>query len=137
MKCDVYLTFDGNCEEAMEFYKDIFGGEFSMLMRYKDGPPEYMQPGIEDKIMHVTLNFGYNCELKASDSFHQPLNKGNNFHVSFDAEDEHQAYAIFQGLSDGAQITMPYNDVFWGGKFGSLIDKYGIQWMVSGPSAKS
>ena len=131
MKCDVYLAFDGNCEEAMLFYKDILDGEFQVMMRYKDGPPEYSKPEIENKIMHLTMTFGHGCVLRGSDSFHIPLNKGNNFHVSVLADDEEQGYAIFKGLSEKATITMPYNDVFWGGKFGSLVDKFGIQWMVS------
>ena len=133
MKCDVYLSFDGNCEEAMNFYKDIFDGEFQVVMRYKDGPPEYSKPEIEDKIMHVTMTFGNGSELKASDDFHMPINKGNNYHVSVLADDEEQGHAIFTGLSEGAQVTMPYNNVFWGGKFGSLVDKFGIQWMISSP----
>ena len=132
MKCDVYLTFDSNCEEAITFYKDIFDGEFRVMMRYKDGPPEYMSsPEIVNKIMHVTITFGNDCELKASDSFHQHLNKSNNFNISFLAEDDTQAQAVFNGLSEGGTIIMPYENVFWGGKFGNLIDKLGIQWMVS------
>lgn len=134
MKCDIYLSFDGNCEEALNFYRDILDGEVVMMMRYKDGPPEFSQPGIEDKVMHTTLKLGDNGELKMSDSFHEPLNKGNNFHVSIDAEDPQQGHAIFSGLSEGGHVTMPYNDVFWGGKFGSCIDKFGVQWMVSAPS---
>ena len=103
-----------------------------LLMRYKDGPPEYVtSPEIENKIMHTTMTFGNGCELKASDSFHQPLNKGNNFHVSVLADDDEQGQAIFNGLSKDGTVIMPYNEVFWGGKFGSLVDKYGIHWMVS------
>ena len=132
MNCGVYLTFDGNCEEVMTFYQDILDGKFQVMMRYKDGPPEYSKPEIEDKIMHLTMTFGNGGELSASDSFHMPLNKGNNFHVRLLAVDEKQGQAIFDGLSEKAQITMPYNEVFWGGKFGSLIDKYGVQWMISG-----
>ncbi|WP_400079579.1 VOC family protein [Winogradskyella sp. R77965] len=133
MKCDVYLSFDGNCEEAMNFYKAIFDGEFQMVMRYKDGPPEYCKPEIENKIMHTTITFDNGCELKASDDFNMPLNKGNNFHVSISADDEAQGYAIFSGLMEGGKVTMPFEAVFWGGKFGSVIDKFGIQWMVSAP----
>ena len=62
MKCDVYLTFDGNCEEALNFYKDILGGEYSVMMRYKDGPPEYSRPEIENKVMHATITFGKDCD---------------------------------------------------------------------------
>ena len=131
MKCDMYLSFDGNCEEAMNFYKDVFDGKFTVTMRYSDGPPEYLQPGIDNKIMHQTLVFGDGCEIKASDNFHLKLNKGNNFHVSIYTNDENQAISYFNGLAASSEITMPFDEVFWGGKFGSCIDKFGIQWMVS------
>ena len=133
MKCDVYLSFDGNCEEAMSFYKKVFDGEFTVVMRYADGPPEYCQKGTENKIMHMTMSFGDGCELKASDTFHMPIHKGNAYHVSLGVDGEKQGERFFNGLSEGAQITMPYNEVFWGGKFGSLIDQFGIQWMISSP----
>ncbi|WP_299123643.1 VOC family protein [uncultured Winogradskyella sp.] len=133
MKCDVYLSFDGNCEEAMNFYKNVFDGEFLMVMRYKDGPPEYSKPEIENKIMHTTIAFGNGCELKASDDFNMPLNKGNNFHVSIAADDEAQGHSIYSGLLEGGKATMPFEEMFWGGKFGSVIDKFGVQWMVSAP----
>lgn len=131
MKCDMYLTFDGNCEEAMLYYKEVFGGEFSVTMRYADGPKEYIREGIEDKIMHQTLIFGNGYELKASDSFHQPLNKGNNFHISISSDNEDEAVSIFMGLANDGIVTMPFDTVFWGGKFGSCKDKFGVQWMVS------
>ena len=136
MRCDVYLSFDGHCEDAMTFYKEILDGEFQVLMRYKDGPPEFSKPEIENKIMHTTITFGDGCELKASDDFHKSINKGNNFHVSVAADNEEQGQTIFSGLSEGGQITMPFNDVFWGGKFGSVIDKFGIQWMVTAPNGR-
>ena len=133
MKCDVYLTFDGNCEEAMRHYQDVFDGEFGVMMRYAEGPPQYSNPEIENKIMHVTMTFGNGCELKASDQMDMPINKGNGYHVSVLADDVDQGQAFFSGLAEGGQVTMPFNDVFWGGKFGSVIDKFGVQWMVSTP----
>ena len=131
MKCDMYLSFDGNCEEAMNYYKDVLNGKFTVTMRYSDGPPEYSNDKIADKIMHQTLVFGDGCEIKASDNFHLTLNKGNNFHVSIYTNDEKQAISYFNGLAASGKITMPFDNVFWGGKFGSCIDKFGIQWMVS------
>ena len=133
MKCDVYLSFDGNCEEAMTFYKQAFGGEFTVVMRYSDGPPQYMKPGTEDKIMHMTLSMKDGAELKGSDNFHQPVVNGNAYHVSIGADSEEHGHAMFTALSEGAAVTMPYEEVFWGGKFGSLVDKFGIQWMISSP----
>lgn len=131
MTCGIYLTFNGNCEEAMLHYQDIFDGEITITMRYSEGPPEFSTPEIADKIMHATMVFGNNCEIKASDSFHEPLNKGNNFHVSILADDNESAYSYFSGLAEEGKITMPFNDVFWGGKFGSCVDKFGVQWMIS------
>ncbi len=131
MNCGIYLSFDGNCEEAMLYYKSIFGGEFTVTMRYSEGPPEYSNPKIENKIMHQTLVFGNNCEIKASDDFHKPLSKGNNFHVSILADNEENALAYFTGLVKEGKTTMPFNEVFWGGKFGSCLDKFGVQWMIS------
>lgn len=131
MKCDNYLSFDGNCEEAMLFYKDVLNGEFTVTMRYSDGTPEFSNDEIADKIMHQTLIFGDGCELKASDDFHKPFIKGNNFHVSISTNDEQQAISIFNGLSEKGKITMPFETVFWGGKFGSCVDKFDVQWMVS------
>lgn len=103
------------------------------MMRYKDGPPEFSKPEIENKVMHATIVFGNGCELKGSDDFHETINKGNNYHVSIAADDEEQGHAVFSSLMEGGKITMPYEAVFWGGKFGSGVDKFGIQWMISSP----
>lgn len=134
MKCDVYLTFDGNCEEAMNFYKEVLNGEFTVLMRYADGPPEYCVKGTEDKLMHCTITFGNGCELKASDTLHKPVVKGNAYTISIMADDEAHGEKIFNGLSgNGGKVEMPFQEVFWGGKFGNLVDQFGVQWMISSP----
>lgn len=131
MNSGIYLAFNGNCEEAMLYYKEVFNGEFSVTMRYSDGPPEFSNPNIENKIMHTTMVFGNDCELKASDSFHTPLNQGNNYHVTIMADDEEQGAMFFEKLANKGKITMPFSEVFWGGKFGSCIDQFGVQWMIS------
>ena len=133
MKCDVYLSFDGNCEEAMNFYQRVFGGKFSVVMKYSDGPPQYQTEENKNKIMHCTLSFPDGGELKAADDFKEPIVKGNNSSISVGAESESQGEEFFNKLSDGANITMPFQGVFWGGKFGSLRDKFGVQWMISTP----
>lgn len=134
MKCDVYLTFGGNCEEAMNFYKDVLDGEFTVLMRYGEGPPEYSVEGKEDKIMHTTIAFGNGCELKASDTLHKPVVKGNAYTVSIMADDEAHGEKVFNGLAaNGGNVEMPFQNVFWGGKFGNLTDQFGVQWMISSP----
>ena len=128
--------FDGNCEEALNYYKDIFDGEVVTLMRYKDGPPEYASPGIENKIMHATLQFR-GIDLLMSDAMMNPISKGNANYLSVNVDNEDEALAIFNGLSDGGSTEMPFAEVFWGGKFGSLVDKFGVHWMVSAEHAKN
>tara|TARA_R110001632_G_scaffold102664_5_gene211111 strand:+ start:947 stop:1351 length:405 start_codon:yes stop_codon:yes gene_type:complete len=134
MKCDVYLTFDGNCEEAMNFYKEVLDGEFLVKMRYAEGPPEYLVKGSEDKIMHTTLSFGNDCELKASDTLHKPIVIGNTYTVSITADDDEHGEKIFNGFAIKGKVEMPFQKVFWGGKFGNLTDQFGIQWMISSPN---
>lgn len=136
MKLNSYLMFDGNCEEAMNYYKDIFDGEFVSLMRYKEGPPEYSNPSNENQIMHVTMQFR-GIELLASDAMMAPVTKGTNNYLSISTDDEDEAHSIFNSLADGGAIEMPFEEVFWGGKFGSLTDKFGVQWMVSTEHAKT
>lgn len=133
MKLNPYLTFDGNCEEAIDFYKDVFDGQIVMQMRFKDAPPNEMEvpAALENKIMHTTLEF-HGCTILASDRMEGgELVKGNAHHLSVNIAAEDEAAAVFQSLADGGQVLMPFNDVFWGGKFGMLIDQFGIQWMVS------
>ncbi|MBL4605529.1 MAG: VOC family protein [Flavobacteriaceae bacterium] len=118
----------------MNFYKGVLDGTFIVTMRYADGPPEYVIEGAEDKIMHTTLSFGNGCELKASDTLHKPIVKGNAYTVSIMADDEAHGEKIFNGLTvNGGTVEMPFQDVFWGGKFGNLTDQFGIQWMISSP----
>ena len=128
--------FDGNCEEAMNYYKDIFDGEFTMVMRYKDGPPEYSSPGKENQIMHLTLKVR-GVEILASDAMMPSINKGNNKYLSVGLADAEEAHTIFDSLADGGIVEMPFEEVFWGGKFGSLRDKFGVQWMISAEHIKN
>ncbi|GAB3999691.1 VOC family protein [Spirosoma daeguense] len=133
---NTYLNFDGNCEEAFTFYKSVFGGEFTYLGRFGD-MPESDESKIEDKdknkVMHVSLPIGQSI-LMGSDiieAYGTSFVKGDNFSISVTAESKEEADKIFTGLAENGQITMPMNDTFWGDYFGMLVDKFGIQWMVS------
>jgi PhnB protein len=129
-----YLTFNGNCEEAFNFYKSVFGGEFSTKMTFKDAPPgQPLGPGDEKRLMHVSLPVGKGPELMGSDSTsaYGDVAIGGNFSISVNADDEKDADRIFNGLSAGGKVVMPMQKVFWGSYFGMLTDKFGIQWMVS------
>ena len=129
-----YLNFDGTAREAMEFYREVFGGEPLQFMTFGDTGPEGKFTEEEKKrIMHVSLKIGGNM-LMASDiapSFGQVLNKGNYNYISVSADSREDADKYFSKLSEGGTIEIPMEDMFWGDYFGSFIDKYGIPWMIS------
>ena len=130
-----YLNFNGKTEEAFNFYKSVFGGEFTALQRYKD-MPEGSKLSLEEqeKIMHISLPVGRSTVLMATDaleSMGQKLAEGNNFYLMIEAESKDQVYRLFYELSAGGEVTMPLQVTFWGAFFGQFKDKYGIQWMIS------
>lgn len=129
-----YLNFAGNTEEAFNFYKSVFGGEFSMLQRF-DGVPgcDGMPVTEKEKIMHVALPVKGNT-LMATDvleSMGQHLVVGTNFSLSIHAESKEEADDLYAKLSAGGAVTMPMQNMFWGSYYGMLTDKFGIQWMIS------
>jgi PhnB protein len=129
-----YLNFNGNTEEAFNFYKSVFGGDFRMVMRFKDVPSEMKSPAHEgDKIMHIALPLGNGDVLMGSDvpEAYGKVNMGNNFHISVNAGSEEEANKFFNALSSGGKITMPMQKTFWGDYFGMTTDKYGVQWMIN------
>jgi PhnB protein len=133
-----YLNFGGNCEEAFNFYKSVFGGEFLTVMRFKDSPPELNMPKDEgEKVMHVALPVGKNT-LMGSDvpSSMGPMKDGSNY-ISISADSEDEATRLFNSLSKGGKVTMPLDKAFWGAYFGMCTDKFGTKWMVSHDSRQS
>jgi len=134
---NVYLTFNGNCREAFDFYKSVFGGEFPYVGTFGEMP---VQDGKEvaqenkDKIMHITLPISEETMLLGSDiveEWDSHLNVGNNFSISINAESKEEADTLFNGLSQDGAVTMPLADTFWGAYFGMFTDKFGINWMVN------
>ena len=130
-----YLNFNGNTEEAFNFYKSIFGGEFSMIQRFKDTPEKDRVPANEqNKIMHIALPLGSGNVLMATDaleSMGHKVSPGTNFHLSVHTNSEDETTKIFNALSAGGKVTVPLDKMFWGAFFGMCTDKFGIQWMVS------
>ncbi len=129
-----YLHFKGNAEEAFNFYKSVFGGEFVSLNRVKDTPEAAkLSPADQDKIMHVTLPVGKDQAIMGSDSFGPTANsfaEGNNVELYVKADSRDHADKLFNGLAKGGKITIPIADTFWGSYFGMLNDKFGIRWMI-------
>lgn len=129
-----YINFNGNAEEAFNFYKSIFGGEFAKIMRFKDLANSEFQiaKDEENKIMHIALPIGRNI-LMANDvpeSMGKVNENENRSKISISAESKEEADRLFNGLSAGGQIEMPIMDSPWGSYFGMFRDKYGIEWMV-------
>lgn len=137
IKVNVYLNFMGQSEEAFIFYKSVFGGEFTMIQRFKEVADlpgkEKMSEEDLNKVMHVALPVG-DSVLMATDvlkGMGQSLTVGNNVSISLNPDTKEEADRIFTALSVGGKVGMPLQDMFWGGYFGSLTDKYGVQWMIN------
>ncbi len=129
-----YLNFNGNTEEAFNFYKSVFGNEFSAIMRWKDMPDSEKIPGtVKEKIMHISLPIGKGTILMGTDSLEemgQRVTQGSNFSINVSADSSAEADKIYNSLSEGGKQTMPLEKTFWGAYFGMLTDKFGIHWMV-------
>jgi PhnB protein len=131
----IYLNFPGTTEEAFNFYKSVFGGEFSALQRFADTPEApKLSDDEKNKIMHVSLPLGKDLTLMATDaleSMGQKLQSGNNFYISISTDTKEEADKLFNDLSSGATIEMAMQDTFWNAYFGMLKDKFGVQWMIN------
>jgi len=134
MSLSTYLYFDGNCAEAFEFYKSVFGGDFLVRQTFADGPAEMQVPADErDRIMHVTLPVGTSV-LMGSDTLStsgEATVIGRNFAVSFRPDNRAEAERVFSALSAGGAVAMPLAETFWGSYFGMCKDKFGVHWMLN------
>ena len=130
MKVITYLTFGGQCEEALNFYKNALGGEIKYLSHMGDSPMEV--PGnLKNKIMHARLQVGEN-ELYMSDTFDpSSLKQGNNVSLSIDISDPVKAEELYKKLSNGGTVIMPLEKTYWAEKFGMFKDKFGINWLMN------
>ncbi|HRO43732.1 MAG TPA: VOC family protein [Flavipsychrobacter sp.] len=136
---NVYLNFNGNCLEAFDFYKSVFGGEFSYVGRFKDMPPPAEgQPTMSEedgeRIMHISLPISNETMIMGSDTggeWASSYTQGNNFSISINTDSREEADRLFNGLSAGGNVAMPMNETFWGDYFGMFVDKFGINWMIS------
>lgn len=127
-----YLFFDGKCEEAIEFYKRALGAEVNMLMRYKDSPeppPPGCEPPDKNKVMHANFRIG-ETQIMASDGRCTGKPKFEGFALSLSVKTEAEAEKAFTALANGGQVEMPLAKTFFSTRFGMVVDKFGVFWMV-------
>lgn len=129
-----HINFNGNAEEAFNFYKSVFGGAFAKVIRFKDlSSAEFPVAEHEaDKIMHIALPIGPNMLLAndVPEVLGRTNENENRSKISISAASKEEAEQLFNGLSAGGQVEMPIADSPWGSYFGMFRDKYGIEWMV-------
>lgn len=137
-----YLNFKGNAEEAFTFYRQVFGGDFVSVIRFRDFPDNSM--GVAeaelDKIAHIALPLGPHNLLMATDvvtSWSRPFDRGNHCYISLEAESAVESDALFGALSRDGTIEMPLQETEWAERYGICIDRFGVQWMVNYTGAKT
>ncbi len=131
MQLNAYLLFKGNCEEAFKFYEKALGGKIEAMMPHAGTPAEkHVAPEWAQKIMHARLVVG-NAVLMGSDVPHGEFDKPQGFSVSIHTDDPAEAERLFHALEKGGNITMPIQATFWAVKFGMLVDRFGIPWMIN------
>ena len=129
-----YLFFNGNCEEAVEFYRKAIGAEVEMMLRFKESPephpPGMVPPGFENKIMHCSFRIG-GTTLMASDGCSSDKPKFEGFSLSLTVPNKAEADRAFAALAEGGQVQMPLAKTFWSPCFGMVVDRFGVGWMIS------
>ncbi|HEX3464617.1 MAG TPA: VOC family protein [Candidatus Elarobacter sp.] len=134
LQLEPYLNFLGNCEEALNFYARVFGGEVSSISRFGDAPPGQMElpPDWNDKVMHANLKApGVNLMGSDRHPSHPDPGGPGRITLSLGGDDADEGKRVFDALAEGGTVTMPYQKTFWGANFGMLTDKYGIDWMIN------
>ena len=134
-----YLFFNGNCEQALNFYRKALGAEVEMMMRFKESPepaePGMVPPGFENKIMHATFHIG-DTTLMASDGCSAEKASFEGFSLALAVPSEAEADRAFAALAAGGQVRMPLAKTFWSPRFGMVTDRFGVGWMISVPGGE-
>ena len=130
-----YVTFNGNTEEAFNFYSSALGGKITNIQRFGDGPQDGKMPDADKKkIMHIALEAPNGVSLMGNDFVDftgESFNAGNNFSLSLHPDSEELSDKLFNNLSAGGTVIVPMSKAPWGDYFGMFVDKFGIKWMIN------
>jgi len=131
MVLNIYLTFNGNCRQAFEFYQSAFGGEYLIYQTFDEGSPDMQVPDDwKDKVMHVSLPIGTSILMGSDHGPGQPpVTPANNFSISVNPDSREQCDELFAKVKVNGEVTMPLQEMFWGSYFGMCQDQFGINWM--------
>jgi PhnB protein len=129
---NTYLTFNGNCREAMNFYQECLGGELFFQTVGESPMADKMPSKMKESILHSTLTSG-DVRIQASDMGNDGLIKGNNVSLMLNCSSENEIRTTYEKLASGGETTHPLEDTFWGSLFGGLTDKFEIRWILHFP----
>jgi len=131
-----YLSFNGNCEEAFEFYAKVLGAKIIMMARYKDMPAQpgqpSMPPGTEEKVMHARLQIGEQWLMASDSPPHMPYQGMHGISIALGFDKAADAERVFAALSEGGSVHMQIAETFWAERFGMFTDRFGVSWMING-----
>jgi PhnB protein len=140
---NAYIFFNGNCAEAMRFYQRTFGGKLD-LMKYSQMPPgnepppeEKIGPDMSDKIMHAYLEFDGNGLMASDEPNAEPREGSKGFSLTLTYPNSADARRMFDVLSEGGRVTMPFAKTFWSDGFGMLVDRFGTPWFINTAAAQA
>lgn len=135
MKTNLHLSFNGQCQEAFEFYKEKLGGSISLMLSYGNTPMSNdVSDSWKEKISHATLHMN-NIELSGTDLQASQYKAPQGFSILLEIETQLEAKRIFKALAEGGIIKFPLQKTFWSSSYGLLVDQFGIPWEINGPEA--
>lgn len=126
-----YLFFNGDAGEAIKLYERVLGAKVQNIQRYGDIPGNTPKPENKDRVIHAMLTIGPATVMISDETADSTVSKTTNVHVCMDFDDAADQAAKFEGLAQGGNVTMALHDTFWGARFGTLVDRYGIHWMFN------
>ena len=137
MKIQAYLSFEGRAQEAIDFYRSALGAKVDVIMHFRDAPPEVqaqMYPKSKDKVMHAAFHIG-DTQIMASDGQCNGKAQFSGVALTINATSNAEAEKAFNALGDGGKVGMPMGETFFAHRFGTVADKFGVNWMVLAPKA--